>query len=139
MIILDTNIISEMMKAESDASVSSWFKAQNNESLYTTVISQAEIGYGIAALPEGKRKTALINASALMFNTVFDKKILPFCSLSASHYPQIVLSRKQSGNDITVMDAELAAICLANNAVLATRNTKDFTGLGITVINPWDA
>lgn len=137
MIILDTNVISEMMKAEPDAAVTAWYKAQRSESLYTTVITQAEIGYGIGALPEGKRKTSLSAASTLMFNTVFDKKTLPFNNLAASHYPQVVLTRKNNGNDITVMDAELAAICLANNAVLATRNTKDFTGLEITVVNPW--
>jgi predicted nucleic acid-binding protein len=139
MIILDTNIVSEMMKESPDQAVADWFKNQDNDQLYITVLTVAEIKYGISLLPEGKRKETLDSDASYMFNSVFRSRILSFDYDAACHYPVVHQYRKAAGKTMTVMDAELAAICKSNNAALATRNTKDFTAIPIRLINPFDS
>jgi predicted nucleic acid-binding protein len=138
MIILDTNIISEMMKKSPDQAVADWFKSQDNNQLYITVLTVAEIKYDISLLPEGKRREKLDTDASHMFNSVFRDKILSFDYDAAHHYPIAHQHRKAVGKTMTVMDAELAAICKSNNAALATRNTKDFTDISVELINPFD-
>jgi predicted nucleic acid-binding protein len=137
MIILDTNIVSEMMKESPDQTVANWFKSQDNDHLYITVLTVAEIKYGISLLPEGKRRETLNADASHMFNSVFKNKILPFDYDAAYHYPLAHQHRKAVGKTMTVMDAELAAICKSNNAILATRNTRDFTDTPIKLANPF--
>ncbi|MDR1015509.1 MAG: type II toxin-antitoxin system VapC family toxin [Coriobacteriales bacterium] len=123
MIILDTNVVSEMMKDNPHPAVADWFKGQDNSQIYITVLTVAEIKYGISLLPEGRRKKTLDFDVSHMFNTVFKDRILPFDCDAAYRYPVIHQHRKAVGKTMTVMDAELAAICTSNDATLATRNT----------------
>jgi predicted nucleic acid-binding protein len=137
-IILDTNIISEMMKENPDQAVADWFKSQDNDQLYITTLMVAEIKYGIGLLPEGKRREKLDMDASRMFDSVFRDRILPFDYDAACYYPMAHQHRKAVGKTMTVMDAELAAICSSNNAALATRNIRDFTNTSVKLINPFD-
>jgi predicted nucleic acid-binding protein len=137
MIVLDTNVISDLMRAEPHPAVLAWVSVQPRELLYTTHISQAEILYGIAALPEGRRRTALAAAAEAMFAEDFAGRILAFEATAAARYADIVLARRQAGNPIDGFDALIAATALAAGASIATRDTGGFVGCGLTVIDPW--
>jgi predicted nucleic acid-binding protein len=138
MIILDTNVISEMMKVNPHPAVVAWFKEQGNDQLYLTTLTVAEIRYGISTLPKGKRKSSLETNATYMFSAVFADRIVSFDYDAACYYAMIHALRNDAGKTITVMDAEIASICKSNSAALATRNTRDFTNLHIKLINPWD-
>jgi toxin FitB len=137
-IVVDTNVISELMRPAPHPAVLAWVAEQSRALLYTTRISQAEILYGIVALPEGRRRTALAAAATAMFAEDFAGRILPFEAGAAAHYPEIVLARRQAGNPIEKFDALIAATALAAGANLATRDTGGFAGCGLTLINPWE-
>ena len=139
MIVVDTNVISELMRGEPHPAVLSWVAAQSRSLLYTTYVSQAEILYGIAALPEGRRRTALAAAAEAMFAEDFAGRLLPFEARAAARYPEVVLARRQAGNPIEKFDALIAATALAAGASIATRDIGGFAGCGLTVIDPWTA
>ncbi|MGI0480750.1 type II toxin-antitoxin system VapC family toxin [Geminocystis sp. CENA526] len=139
MIVLDTNIISELMKGDGcHNNVYLRVSRQPLNNLYTTTISQAEIFLGIAILSEGKRKEKLKNLATLMFTEDFNNRILAFDEKSAISFAEIVSSRRKNGQPISQADAQIASICYSNNAILATRNVKDFIDCQITVINPFE-
>ena len=138
MIVVDTNVISELMRGEPHPAVLSWVAAQPRSLLYASYVSQAEILYGIAALPEGRRRTALAAAEA-MFAEDFAGRLLPFEAKAAARYPEIVLARRQAGKPIEKFDALIAATALAAGASIATRDTGGFADCGLTVIDPWTA
>jgi len=137
-IVLDTNVLSELMNPQGLSTVKSWVAAQSREKLFITTITQAEILYGIAILPAGKRSQALKASAQTMFIREFVGQILVFESKSAEFFAEISSNRKKIGKPISQADAQIAAICLANNAALATRNVNDFIDCQITIINPWD-
>ena len=137
MIVLDTNVLSELMRAEPDARVLAWVAAQPRALLCTTHINQAEILYGIAALPEGRRRTALAVAAEAIFAEDFAGRILPFGAAATARYADIVLARRRAGNPIDGFDALIAATALAADASVATRDTGGFAGCGLSLINPW--
>jgi toxin FitB len=137
MIILDTNVISELMRAEPAPAVLSWITSQPGSGLFTTTLAQAEIYYGLALLPEGKRRDALQAAARAMFETDFADRILSFDTSAASVYAQIAAARRLAGRPIAQIDAQIAAIARARGARLATRNVKDFDACGIELIDPW--
>ncbi len=137
MIVLDTNVISELMRAEANPAVSAWTAAQPRSLLYTTCINQAEILYGIAVLPEGRRRSTLATAAEAMFAEDFAGRILPFGAAATARHAEIVLFRRRTGNPIEGFDALIAATALAAGASLATRDTQGFAGCGLTLINPW--
>lgn len=137
MIVVDTNVISELMRGEPYPAVLAWVAAQPRALLYTTHINQAEILHGIAALPEGRRRAALAVAAEAMFVEDFAGRILPFEARAAACYPDIVLARRRAGNPIEKFDASIAAIALAAGADVATRDTGGFAGCGLTLIDPW--
>ena len=139
MIVVDTNVISELMRGEPDSAVLAWVAAQPRTLLYTTYVSQAEILYGIGALPEGRRRTALAAAATAMFVEDFAGRILPLEARAAARYPDIVLARRQAGIPIEKFDALIAATTLAAGASIATRDAGGFAGCGLTVIDPWTA
>ena len=138
MIIVDTNVISELMRGEPHPAVLAWVAVQPRALLYTTHINQAEILFGIGALPEGRRRTALAAAAMAMFAEDFAGRVLPFEAAAAARYPEIVLARRQAGTPIEKFDALIAAIALAAGASIATRDTSGFTGCDLTVIDPWE-
>jgi predicted nucleic acid-binding protein len=130
--------MSSLMRGEPHPAVLSWVTAQPRSLLYTTHVCQAEILYGIAALPEGRRLTALAAAEA-MFAEDFAERLLPFEERAAARYPEIVLARRQAGHPIEKFDALIAATALTAGASIATRDTGEFAGCGLTVIDPWTA
>lgn len=136
MIVLDTNILSEEMKPAPDAAVHSWLLGQNAGDLFTTSVTEAEIGLGIAILPDGKRKQEL-EAAAARILALFPGRILPFDSAAAVEYARIVAERRRIGRPIADFDAQIAAITLSRGMALATRNGPDFGGIGVALINPW--
>lgn len=136
MIVLDTNVISELMKESPDKNVVDWISDFDAEQIYTTSITIAELHYGIEALPQGKRKLALRSALSGL-SGLFDKRVLSFDAKSALHYADITIRRKRQGRPISVLDSEIAAICSHHQITLATRNTVDFEALEIDVVNPW--
>jgi predicted nucleic acid-binding protein len=138
MIVLDTNVLSELMKPQGSILVRNWAGQQPVESLFTTTITQAEILYGITILPEGKRKYELYQAATLMFTEDFLGRILPFDESAAIAFANISAQRRLSGTPISQADAQIAAICYSHNAAIATRNVSDFIGCEIFIINPWE-
>jgi predicted nucleic acid-binding protein len=138
MIILDTNVLSELMKPRKSELVRSWAAQQSLMSLFTTTITQAEILYGIALLPAGKRRDELSQAAHLMFSEDFAGRVLPFDQAAAVAFANIASQRRHNGNPISQADAQIAAICYTHAATIATRNFSDFEGCGIAIINPWE-
>ncbi len=113
-----------------------WVDEQEPTALHTTAISVAEVGYGLLRLPDGQRRNALVAAANAVFADYADR-VLSFDASAAQHYGEIVVARERAGRPIAGFDAQIAAICRAHGAVLATRNTSDFDGLGLTLIQPW--
>ena len=137
MIVLDTNVVSELMKAAPDESVRDWIAARPATSLYTTSITQAEILHGIALIPSGKRRDALEAAAEAMFRDDFAGRILPFGSDAARPYARIAAERRRAGRPISHFDAQIAAIARSTGATVATRDAAGYDGCGVDVINPW--
>lgn len=138
MIVLDTNVISELMRPTPDAAVFAWVEAQPRSVLYVTTITQAEILAGIAVMPHGRRRDALVDVGQEMFATEFAGRVLPFGANAAVRYAEIVAARRSSGHPLQGFDGLIAAIAGAAGAHVATRNITDFEGCGVTVMNPWD-
>jgi predicted nucleic acid-binding protein len=136
-IVLDTNVISELMRAEPDAGMLSWMERQAMAGLFTTTLTQAEIFYGLALLPEGRRRETLVAAAQPMFDVDLAGRVLPFDIDAALAYPVIAAGRRQSGQPISQIDAQIAAIVRSRGARLATRNVRDFENCGIGLVDPW--
>jgi toxin FitB len=136
-IVLDTNVISEVMRASPSTQVLRWMADQRGTGLFTTAIAQAEILYGIQLLPEGKRRVALEAAAAAMFEEDFAGRILPFDSDAAQVFPGIAIARRERGRSVSQFDAQIAAIARSRRAAIATRNVADFEDCGLEVLNPW--
>lgn len=137
MIVLDTNVLSELMRPRPDDVVARWTARQPAVSLYVTTITQAEILHGIHLLPKGKRRTALESAAAAMFTEDLGGRILPFGSEATLPYAEIASARRRAGRPISHFDAQIAAIARAHGAAVATRNIDDFAGCGVDLIDPW--
>lgn len=138
MIILDTNVLSELMKSQPDRLVLRWIGTHKATDLFITALTKAEILYGLELLPKGKRRTALKQAATSMFDIDFARRILPFDRDAAQQFAIIVANRKKLGRPISQIDAQIAAIVLSHNATLATRNVSDFEECGIQIVNPWN-
>ena len=137
MILLDTNVISELMRGEPSPQVVAWIEERPRSRLGITVITQAEILYGIELLPKGRRKHGLLTAAQTMFAEDFPGRIFPFSSEAAHAFAKISAGRQSQGKPISQLDAQIAAIVQALGAELATRNVTDFEGCGIKLLNPW--
>ena len=139
MIVLDTNVLSELMKAEPDKAVFTWVASFPAESLFTTTITEAEIYYGLALLPLGKRRNDFEQVIANMFREDLSGRVLPFDSSAAHAYSRIAANRHQMGRPISQFDAQIAAIAFSRGAGIATRNAADFDECEIEIINPWES
>jgi len=138
MIILDTNVLSELMKPKPDTSVVCWIGKYPVTSLFITTLTQAEILYGLEILPAGKRRTALKKAATSMFEHDFTGRILSFDTDAAPLFATIAAKRRAIGRPISQIDTQIAAIVLSHSATLATRNVDDFEECGIDITNPWE-
>lgn len=139
MIVLDTNVVSELMRQPAEPNVVTWVDQQQVSDVYLTAITAAELFYGIARLPSGRRREALEGLVQQLVVEDFSGRILPFDGDAARHYAQIVTTRESVGLPISMPDAQIAAICRLYSADLATRNVKDFAHTGIQAVNPWEA
>jgi predicted nucleic acid-binding protein len=138
-IILDTNVISELTRPVPDPGVISWLDSVPAEETATTAITAAELLDGVRRMPDGRRKTGLSEAVNMLITTDFRDRVEPFDVLAADQYADVVTTREHAGQPISTSDAQIAAICRVRNATLATRNTADFTGIGVDLIDPWKA
>lgn len=137
MIILDTNVLSELMKPSPSGQVVAWVGARAAAALYTTSITQAEILHGLMLLPRSRRRSALEAAASSMFAEDLGGRVLGFGTDAAVPYAQIASGRRRAGRPISHFDAQIAAIARATGGAIATRNVAGFEGCGVTVLNPW--
>jgi toxin FitB len=137
MIVLDTNVLSEVMSPSPHPSVYRWLSEQAEDEAYTTAISMAEILQGIELLPVGKRRAGLLAAAHSMFTSLLAGRVLPFDESAAQAFAPIAADRRKRGKPISLFDAQIASIAKARNAALATRDIHDFEGCGVRLENPW--
>ncbi len=138
MIVLDTNVVSELMRPKPDEQVRQWFAVLPSSRLFTTTVTQAEILYGLRLLPAGRRRAALEEAAEQMFAEDFTGRILSFDSAAAHAFAAISADRRQAGRPISQFDALIAAVAGSRGAAVATRNAADFDGCGVVVFDPWE-
>jgi predicted nucleic acid-binding protein len=137
MIILDTNALSELMRREPSPEVVAWVTSQPATELFTTVITEAEILYGIELLSQGRRRESLLAAAEAMFTEDFAGRVLVFEGDAARVFSTIAARRRRLGKPMSHADAQIAAIAQLRGAKLATRNTADFADCGLDVVDPW--
>jgi toxin FitB len=138
MIVLDTNVLSEVMRPSPARAVAAWMAGENPNGLFTTAVTEAEIRLGIEVLPAGRRKQEL-EAAAQRIIALFDDRILPFDSMATREFARIVAGRRRAGLPIGDLGAQIAAIARSRSMALATRNVLDFHGTGINILDPWTA
>jgi toxin FitB len=137
-IILDTNVISELMKATPAPAVLAWMSLQPPDDLFISTISMAEILFGIELLPKGKRRDGLLREAEVTFARDFAGRILAFDEGAARMFGSIVATRRMQGRPIGIADGQIAAIARCRQSTLATRDTSDFEGCGVRLVNPWE-
>ena len=137
MYVIDTNVASELMRPAPTPSVAAWIAERDAEDMFLTAVSEAELRYGVAIAPAGRRKDALEAAMTRWLDVGFGERILPFDSVAARAYAEIAADRRQTGRPIGEADCQIAAICRQRGAVLITRNVRDFQGTGVEVVDPW--
>ena len=137
MIVLDTNVVSEAMKPSPHPAVQAWLNEQTAETLYLTSVTLAELMFGIAALPAGKRKSLLTQTLDGLIG-LFRGRILPFDTDAARHYAQLATTAKKTGRGFPTPDGYIAAIAASRTFDVASRDTSPFEAAGVRVINPWD-
>lgn len=138
MFILDTNVLAAMMRAEGVPEVAAWMDAQDEQHLFTTTVSQAEIFTGLTIMAEGRRRHGLEKAARKMFDD-FEGRLLSFDSGAAMAYAELFAIRRRAGRPASPHDLMVAAIASAQGADVVTRDVSGFEGCGITIINPWKA
>jgi toxin FitB len=139
MIVLDTNVVSELMRGRPDGRAVAWLDAQPVLELHLTAVTVAELRYGVGRLPHGARRSRLDVAISAMLDEDLGGRVLPFDRAAAERYGEIVVDRERAGRPISQADAQIAAICRDQAATLATRNTRDFLDTGVAVVDPWTA
>jgi predicted nucleic acid-binding protein len=138
-IILDTNVVSELIRATPDPGVRAWVNSLPSTQIATTAITAAELYYGVARLPAGQRRQQLAVAVSALLNDALRGRVVAFDERAARRYADVVTGREHAGRPIEVPDAQIAAICRELGAVLATRNIKDFEETGVELVDPWQA
>jgi len=137
MILLDTNIVSEVMKPVPARTVLEWLDACDAETLYLSTITIAEIGFGLRVLPEGKRRQSLEDRFDLFVTKGFDQRVLTFDEKAAQLYGELMARRRRLGRPMSALDGQIAAIARAHGAVLATANVRDFEECGVEILDPF--
>jgi Predicted nucleic acid-binding protein, contains PIN domain len=138
-IVLDSNVVSELMRSQPEPRVLAWVDAQQPRQLVITAVTAAELRYGVARLPCGRRRTRLAADLEALITEDFAQRVLPFTVESSAEYADVVDGRDRVGRPISTSDAQIAAICRTRDAALATRNTADFEGCGVELIDPWQS
>lgn len=138
MIVIDTNIFSELMKTSPTPSVISWIDSQEATQLFITTITIAEISYGITALPDGNRKRILEDSFDNVLKAAFTHRILSFDEQAAQAYGKVMGHRKLLGRPLSIPDGQIAAIAIVHDSAIATRNVRGFADCDLEIINPFD-
>ena len=139
MIILDTNVVSALMRKAPDAAVVTWLDRQPAESVWITSVTLFETRLGLALLPEGKRRLDLITAFGRVLEEELDNRVLDFDAAAATQAADLAAQRQKAGRPVDIRDTQIAGIALARRAALATRNVRHFAALTVAVIDPWRA
>jgi predicted nucleic acid-binding protein len=137
LIVLDTNVVSELMRERQEPAVVRWLDAQEWTDLVITAVTVGEVLYGIARLDDGARKRALAESLERFVDELVLGRALSFDVDAASHYGELYTARERAGRPVSVQDAQIAAICRLHGASLATRNGRDFEGTGVRLLDPW--
>jgi toxin FitB len=137
LILLDTNVLSALMRREADPVVVAWLDAQPPESIWTTAITVFEVRFGLHILARGRKRRALEEAFANAFDEDFDRRVLAFDQAAADAAAAIAARQREAGRPVEIRDVQIAGIAAARKAALATRNTRYFEATGITLIDPW--
>jgi len=138
MVILDTNVVAEMMKAAPAPTVVSWLNGQEASGLFLTAITLGEVGYGLRVMPQGKRRFQLEEGFERILAEGFAGRVLAFDEEAARHYGEVMGRRKEIGRPLSVLDGQIASIARARGCMVATRNVRDFSECGVEIINPFD-
>ena len=139
MILIDTNVISELMRPAPAPAVLAWFAAHEASALYLSAVGEGELRRGAVILPQGRRRRQLLEAIDAMIAEDFAGRVMPFDSKAAVAFADVFAARQRAGRPISFPDCQIAATARAHGAALATRNVADFEGCGIAVIDPWHA
>ncbi len=137
MIVLDTNVLSELMRRRPSEDVLSWVDEEDPRTLAITAVTAAELLHGVARLPHGARRRKLTAAVDGLLTEDFAGRVLPFDGAAAVHYAELVAARERDGRPVSVADGQIAAICRHHGATLATRNVRDFDAAGLELLDPW--
>jgi len=137
MIILDTNVLSALMRKAADKNVVAWLDKQPRTSIWTTSVTILEIQFGLQILPTGKRRSRLVEAFETVLVDEMGRRVAPFDTAAAQYASELMASRHKKGRPVELRDTMIAGIVLACHATLATRNTPHFEDLSVPVINPW--
>ena len=138
-VLLDTNVVSELMRGAPNPVVAVWAAGRRLEDLFFSAVGEAELRYGAAILPAGQRRETLLSAIERMLDEAFDSRVVPFDSDAARAYAHIAAMRRTAGRSIGPADCQIAAIARSRRMAVATRNVGDFEDIGIEVIDPWAA
>lgn len=138
MVVIDTNIVSELMRAEPSAEVLAWMDDRPARELFVTAVTEAEVRTGIALLPEGRRRRGLAEACERAFGSLFAGRVLPFDGDAARAYAEIASARGVLGRPVSQADCQIAAIARSCGMAVATRNIRDFEDMGIEILDPWN-
>jgi predicted nucleic acid-binding protein len=136
-IVLATDVVSELMRQVPDDAVVRWVDRYPADEVFITAVTAAELVYGVARLPAGERRTVLAAGVSELLAEDFKDQVLPFDGVAAEYCGEIAATREEQGRPISMADAQIAAICRRHAACLATRNTKDFIGTGVMLLDPW--
>lgn len=139
MYLIDTNVVSEWVRAQPDRSVMAWTQAHAHDTLGLSAVSLAELWQGIEGMPAGARRHRLAEHVMHLLDTKFGEHILPFDAAAAMAFSRLITERRQAGRPIGFADAQIAATALSRGLTLVTRNGRDFDGLGLTIVDPWVA
>ena len=137
MIVLDTNVVSELLRPSPDPTVETWVAECRGTDLYFSAVGEAELRYGVAILPTGRRRDALGSTIEAILREDFDDRILPFDSGAARAFATIAADRRAAGRTASPSDCQIAAIARSRGMAVATRNVRDFDDMGIELFDPW--
>ena len=138
-VLLDTNVVSELIRKSPAPAVEAWVARHSLEDLFFSAVGEAELRYGAAILPAGRRRETLVSDIETMLLDAFEDRVLPFDSEAARAYAELAAVRRSAGRPVAPADCQIAAIARSRNMAVATRNIRDFEDMGIEIIDPWVA
>ncbi len=136
-VLLDTNVVSELIRKAPDPAIETWAAGHALEDLFFSAVGEAELRYGAAILPAGRRRESLVRDIEAMLSDAFDGRVLPFDSRAARAYADIAAMRRSAGRTVPPADCQIAAIARSRDMAVATRNVRDFEDIEIKVVDPW--